>query len=197
MRSAIYERVRPAVVEITSTQQSRSAFGTPSVGTGTGIVIDDKGIILTNNHVVAGAADIEVKFDDGSTASAVVLGTDPDDDLAVIQVGTRLLSVGSCGRRSGGSGTSGPDGPKSTVPTLSDPTCCRASASARPVGALSGPTPRDMGATTITVAHCGVVASSARTGPLAAGQSLRKANSPACSSASTCRLHGASASSSW
>ena len=80
----IYERTRPAVVEITSTAQA-SQFGPPTQSAGSGIIIDEKGTILTNNHVVAGGGDLEVTFEDGTTAPARVVGTDPGDDLAVIR----------------------------------------------------------------------------------------------------------------
>jgi putative serine protease PepD len=59
-----------------------------SGGSGSGIILSDTGEILTNNHVVAladGGGTITVSFNDGSTASASVVGTDPVTDLAVIQ----------------------------------------------------------------------------------------------------------------
>src|SRR5438309_2776928 len=80
----VYQTVRPAVVEINSTTQQRRLGGSTEAS-GSGIVISDDGTILTNNHVVAGASQLEVKFSDGSTTSAKVLGTDPGDDLAVIR----------------------------------------------------------------------------------------------------------------
>ncbi len=55
-------------------------------GLGSGFVWDKQGHIVTNNHVVNGADKIEVTFADGSTVPATVVGTDPDSDLAVIQV---------------------------------------------------------------------------------------------------------------
>jgi len=54
-------------------------------GVGTGVVIVDKGIILTNLHVVAGAERIRITFFDGFEAEAVVIGTRPEHDLAVLQ----------------------------------------------------------------------------------------------------------------
>jgi S1-C subfamily serine protease len=81
----IYEQVRPAVVEITSTVSARSPFGQPSEGEGSGIIIDEQGLILTNYHVVADADYLEVRFADGTTVSAQVVGRDPGNDLAVIQ----------------------------------------------------------------------------------------------------------------
>ncbi len=84
----VYDRVRPSVVEITSTTGSSGPFGQQSQGTGTGIIIDPDGQILTNYHVVSGADSIEVRFADGSTAPATHLGSDPASDLAVIKVET-------------------------------------------------------------------------------------------------------------
>ena len=55
-------------------------------GTGSGFVYDDKGHIVTNNHVVADASEIEVQFYDGEKAIAKVVGTDPKSDVAVIKV---------------------------------------------------------------------------------------------------------------
>lgn len=54
-------------------------------GVGTGVVIVDKGVILTNLHVVAGAETIKVTFADGLEANAVITGVQPENDLAVLQ----------------------------------------------------------------------------------------------------------------
>jgi len=54
-------------------------------GVGTGVVIVDKGIILTNLHVVAGAERIKITFFDGFESEAVIIGTRPEHDLAVLQ----------------------------------------------------------------------------------------------------------------
>ena len=81
--SDIYQRLRPSVVEITSTANGR--FG-QSEGSGSGVIIDEQGFILTNYHVVSGADDIEVTLDDGSTLAATMVGNDPGNDLAVIRV---------------------------------------------------------------------------------------------------------------
>jgi len=61
-------------------------FGGIAQGTGSGFVYDEQGHILTNNHVVADAGKIVVKFHDGVEAPARVVGTDPKSDVAVIQV---------------------------------------------------------------------------------------------------------------
>ena len=81
--SEIYEQLRPSVVVITSTANGR--FGQEQ-GSGSGVIIDDEGFILTNYHVVSGADVIEVTLDDGSTLAATVVGSDPGNDLAVIRV---------------------------------------------------------------------------------------------------------------
>ena len=65
----------------------KEQFGpAPGGGTGSGFVFDDQGHILTNNHVVEGAEKITVTFNDGIEASAKVVGTDPQSDVAVIKV---------------------------------------------------------------------------------------------------------------
>ncbi len=75
----IYEAISPSVVQID--------VASPGVsGTGTGIVIDEEGHILTNNHVAGAGTSITVTFDDGETASATLAGTDPQNDLAIIKV---------------------------------------------------------------------------------------------------------------
>lgn len=55
-------------------------------GLGSGMVMDPEGHILTNNHVVAGASEIDVQLADGSRYKAKVVGTDPKTDLAVIKI---------------------------------------------------------------------------------------------------------------
>jgi putative serine protease PepD len=79
----IYERTNKAVVEITATTVDGSQRSQ-----GSGFVYDRRGNIVTNQHVVdsAGAGPISVRFWDGSTQSAEVVGTDPSTDLAVIRV---------------------------------------------------------------------------------------------------------------
>lgn len=81
--SDVYERLRPSVVEITSTANGR--FG-QSEGSGSGVIIDEKGFILTNYHVVSDADTIEVTLADGSTLPATMVGNDPANDLAVISI---------------------------------------------------------------------------------------------------------------
>ena len=81
----IYERLRPALVQIRTTTGGQNPLAPESGGSGSGIVIDSDGSILTNNHVIAGADSLEVRFADGSTASATVVGRDPGNDLALIR----------------------------------------------------------------------------------------------------------------
>lgn len=82
------ERVRPAVVSVVSEVVSRDFFGNlfSSFGSGTGVIIDSQGLVLTNNHVVEGAVDITVTLDDGSQQKAEIVGADQLSDLAVLRL---------------------------------------------------------------------------------------------------------------
>ncbi|MBS1248707.1 MAG: putative serine protease HtrA [Chloroflexi bacterium] len=75
----IYERVNPGVVSI----QILSEEGG---GLGTGFVWDEAGHVVTNFHVVMSATDLEVDFPGGFKTRAEVIGTDPDSDLAVLEL---------------------------------------------------------------------------------------------------------------
>jgi serine protease Do len=66
----------------------KQQFGGVAEGTGSGFVYDDKGHIVTNNHVVEGADKIVVQFYDGEEMEAKIVGTDPKADVAVIKVET-------------------------------------------------------------------------------------------------------------
>ncbi len=78
---AVYNKVSPAVVQITGLTTSG---GQQMEVLGSGIVIDSKGNILTNYHVIQGASDLTVTLSDEAAVSAKVVGTDPADDLAVV-----------------------------------------------------------------------------------------------------------------
>jgi S1-C subfamily serine protease len=80
-----YETILPAVVQVRSFVKSVEGSEDVQHGVGTGVVIVDKGIILTNLHVVQGAQIIKVTFADGLEATASVTGTQPENDLAVLQ----------------------------------------------------------------------------------------------------------------
>jgi serine protease DegQ len=67
--------------------------GQPQVGLGSGVIISPDGYILTNNHVVEGADEIEVTLNDSRTTTAKVIGTDPDTDLAVLRIKLDRLPV--------------------------------------------------------------------------------------------------------
>jgi serine protease DegQ len=62
-------------------------------GLGSGVIVSPTGYILTNNHVVEGADDIEVTLNDGRKAKAKIIGTDPDTDLAVLKIDLDKLPV--------------------------------------------------------------------------------------------------------
>jgi S1-C subfamily serine protease len=80
-----YETIIPSVVHVVGYAKSKDGSKDERVGSGTGVVIVDKGIILTNLHVVQGAQSIKITFADGMEATASVTGTQPENDLAVLQ----------------------------------------------------------------------------------------------------------------
>ncbi len=68
--------------------------GQPQSGIGSGVIVSPEGYVLTNNHVVERMDDIEVMLTDGRKATAKVIGTDPDTDLAVLKIDLdRLPSI--------------------------------------------------------------------------------------------------------
>jgi len=113
--SVAAKRASPAVVSITASkmpERNRQAddpwfrffFGDraqqqqrPQVGLGSGVIVSPLGYLLTNNHVVAGASDIEVQLPDGRQARAEVVGTDPETDVAVLRIALDKLPVISFG----------------------------------------------------------------------------------------------------
>jgi serine protease DegQ len=99
--SAAAKRAAPAVVSINTSKAAsrhprsndpwfRFFFGDqddqPQVGLGSGVIVSPEGYILTNNHVVEGADEIEVTLNDSRHTLAKVIGTDPDTDLAVLKI---------------------------------------------------------------------------------------------------------------
>jgi S1-C subfamily serine protease len=85
--SNLYAHVNPGVVTIwTYSQIGASEDQTLPTGQGSGFVVDSTGYIVTNQHVINGAAEIEVDFPSGMKAWAALVGSDPDSDLAVLKV---------------------------------------------------------------------------------------------------------------
>jgi len=67
-------------------------YQNPSRGAGSGVIMSEDGYIVTNNHVVEGASEIEVLLNDNRTYPAEVIGTDPSTDLAVIRIDEKSLT---------------------------------------------------------------------------------------------------------
>ena len=84
----VYRTLSPGVVFIHSTSYARDFFGfmEPQEGSGSGSILDQQGNILTNYHVVAGAQKLSVSMGGNKDYPAVVVGSDPDTDLAVIRL---------------------------------------------------------------------------------------------------------------
>jgi serine protease DegQ len=108
--SAAAQRAAPAVVSVSAGKPGgrnphaqdpwyRYFFGDRPqgelhFGVGSGVIVSAQGYLLTNNHVVEGANDIEIRLSDGREARATLVGTDPETDLAVLKVElTRLPSI--------------------------------------------------------------------------------------------------------
>jgi S1-C subfamily serine protease len=93
-----YDKAAPSVVNITTHVCEAEFFfcAVPSVvGSGSGVVLREDGLIITNSHVISGARDIRVLFSDGRRLEARVVASDPDDDLALmrVDVGDRPLKA--------------------------------------------------------------------------------------------------------
>jgi S1-C subfamily serine protease len=92
--SRAYDAIIPSVVRVVGLMtegddgSDNKENGTVERGVGTGVVIIDNGTILTNLHVVSGAKKVRVTFFDGSESEAVVLNTQPENDLAVLRAKT-------------------------------------------------------------------------------------------------------------
>src|SRR5256712_5811688 len=86
------DRVKPAVVNIspvsvsTKSSESPRERGQNNPGTGSGVIVDKDGIVVTNNHVVGDAKEVEVRLSDKSKYVGQVIGRDPDTDLAVVKI---------------------------------------------------------------------------------------------------------------
>jgi S1-C subfamily serine protease len=86
----VYDQTSSAVVNITSVTYAFDFFfnPVPQEGTGSGFVYDEQGHIVTNYHVIEDAEELSVTLADGETYSAEIVGEDPTNDLAVIQIDT-------------------------------------------------------------------------------------------------------------
>jgi S1-C subfamily serine protease len=79
VREAVVAKVKPSVVEVYVTLANGAALGS-------GVLIDSRGYIVTNNHVVSGALSIQVMLSTGTKEPAQLTGTDAADDLAVLKI---------------------------------------------------------------------------------------------------------------
>jgi serine protease Do len=90
------ERVKPAVVNIAPLSASstkpgegpRERGGPNNPGTGSGVIVDKEGIVVTNNHVIGDAKEVEVRLSDRSKFVGQVIGRDPDTDIAIVKITT-------------------------------------------------------------------------------------------------------------
>ena len=93
-------KVGPAVVGITNKAYVRDFFNRVQLterGTGSGVIYDKSGLIVTNNHVVEGAQEITVSLSNGKTYKGKVLGADAATDLAVVKIDAGELAVAEFG----------------------------------------------------------------------------------------------------
>ena len=91
VREAVIARMRPAVVQVNVVTKGGGAIGS-------GVIIDHRGYIVTNNHVVDGAQTIQVVLYDGTKLPAQLSGTDQLDDLAVLKIQPpRSMAVATLG----------------------------------------------------------------------------------------------------
>ncbi len=93
------ERLSESVVGIDSTRLTRDyRFGVvPVEGQGSGVIIDPRGIIVTNNHVIDESARVQVNLKDGRTFVGEVIGTDPATDVALVKVEAENLPFATLG----------------------------------------------------------------------------------------------------
>src|SRR5712692_3208103 len=89
---SLADRVKPAVVNIAPVSASVKSGDLPrdrgpnNPGTGSGVIVDKEGIIVTNNHVVGDAKEVEVRLSDKTKFVGQVIGRDPDTDIAIIKI---------------------------------------------------------------------------------------------------------------
>ena len=91
----VVDAVGPAVVTVVNKLNPQQGFG--GEASGSGVVIDAKGYIVTNNHVVANNSALQVIFSDGRTVNATLVGSDDISDLAVLKVDGSVPGVATLG----------------------------------------------------------------------------------------------------
>jgi serine protease Do len=99
----LIEKVRPSVVAIDVTITGFDVFGgqIPQEGAGSGWIIDESGLIVTNNHIVKGADSINITLEDGRSFQAVTVRTDSVADLAVVKInasGLKAVKIGDASK---------------------------------------------------------------------------------------------------
>lgn len=89
------KKVAPSVVNIANVMLVRDYYYhvIPVKGVGSGLIIDSRGFILTNAHVIEGAADLDVTLEDGRKFPGKVVGVDLSTDIAVIKIDDSNLPV--------------------------------------------------------------------------------------------------------
>jgi S1-C subfamily serine protease len=92
------EKLGESIVSVSSTRLERRFFGIiPLEGQGSGIILDRKGLIVTNNHVIDGANQVHVGLKDGRTFTGEVVGSDEATDIAVIRLEAADLPAAELG----------------------------------------------------------------------------------------------------
>ena len=92
----VASQVAPSVVQVNVRAVQETPFGTQEgEGLGSGVIYRRDGFVITNNHVVEGASEVNIAFADGTTEQGEVVGTDPATDLAVVRVDRRSLPAAS------------------------------------------------------------------------------------------------------
>lgn len=95
----IVEKNADSVVEIVVSQTTMNFFGQQelSEGAGSGVIVNGDGYIVTNYHVIEGADSVKVTLHNGDSYSATVVGGDDDNDLAVVKINAKNLTVATIG----------------------------------------------------------------------------------------------------
>jgi S1-C subfamily serine protease len=92
------EKLSESIVSVSSMRLERRFFGiVPLEGQGSGIILDGRGLVVTNNHVIDGANQVRVSLKDGRTFTGEVVGSDEATDVAVIRVDASDLPAAELG----------------------------------------------------------------------------------------------------